>query len=274
MKIHLLHWGRAWEEQSAAIRSHSHPYCQFEICVSGTLCAAFPGRSVELKQGECILVPPMVEHRIGPVNTMFEFYSLKFISGKTPDKPVVLSQSRFTEWMLQSLRSCHAQHEKFLLPINSNREVIEPLLQLVMERVLSKPQAKEKMQSELFGKIEDIAMSRCACINAKTCAEEMGMTPSHLNYLFSVELKKLSLSPAEWSVKKIIDRALLYQIERFLDYTDFPIMVIAEKMHFNNVYTFSRFYKRLSGIPPKARRGKTSGTRNVRTSEAGKSQSR
>ena len=82
------------------------------------------------------------------------------------------------------------------------------------------------------------------------------MSAAQLNYQFAKELKKFNLLPEEYSVKKIIDEALLYLINRYLIYTDFPLGTVSRQLKFNNVYTFSRFYKRLTGISPSSRRGK------------------
>ena len=82
------------------------------------------------------------------------------------------------------------------------------------------------------------------------------MNTAQLNYQFSKTLKQHDLPHEQYSVKKIIDEALLYLINRYLDFTDFSLEAIASQMKFNNVYTFSRFYKRLSGISPGRRRSR------------------
>ena len=91
-------------------------------------------------------------------------------------------------------------------------------------------------------------------INVESCAENLNMSAAQLNYQFSKALKEHGVSPENYSVKKLIDQAILHQIDRYLDFTDFSLSMIAQQLKFNNVYTFSRYYKRLTGISPVKRR--------------------
>ena len=109
-------------------------------------------------------------------------------------------------------------------------------------------------EPEIFKKIRDTVLIAGAAINVESCAERLNMSTQQLNYQFSKALKEYGLSPDEYSVKKIIDQAILYQIDRYLDFTDFSLSMIASQLKFNNVYTFSRYYKRLTGISPVKRR--------------------
>jgi AraC family transcriptional activator of pobA len=65
-------------------------------------------------------------------------------------------------------------------------------------------------------------------------------------------LSETGKSPSAW----IRDRTLL-EARRLLTYTDLTISEIAYRLNFRNVSYFVRFYRRLTGVPPGAARGKT-----------------
>ena len=142
-----------------------------------------------------------------------------------------------------------------MLPIDpESREIVEGLLMLAMQRLRRKSQPSAVTEPEIFKKIRVSTLTAGGCINVNECAARLKMNAAQLNYQFAKELKSFNLSADDYSVKKIIDEAVLYLIDRYLDFTDFSLGTIARQLRFNNVYTFSRYYKRLTGISPSERR--------------------
>ena len=60
------------------------------------------------------------------------------------------------------------------------------------------------------------------------------------------------------TLKEFADRELMKQIDRLLFYSDLTLGDIADQTMFNNIYTFSRFVKRLTGETPSHRRANKS----------------
>ena len=259
MNIRLLHWGRSWENlsRSGKWQFEYHPYCQLEVCVRGKLIVRLPEQEFVLHAGDMLLIPPGTGHSVNYPESGNEFYSLKFEAASSPEKPFFAAAGKFNEWCLQSFRLCHSAEARFLLPIDpATREIVEGLLQLCMQHFVSKKDSVQPDMPPLFRKIRETVLIAGHSINVSECAKKMNMSAAQLNYQFAKELKKFNLLPEEYSVKKIIDEALLYLINRYLIYTDFPLGTVSRQLKFNNVYTFSRFYKRLTGISPSSRRGK------------------
>lgn len=257
MNIELLYWGRSWGNLSKTGKRQFeyHPYCQLEVCEAGHLLMQTDQGKFVLQAGDMLLLPPGTGHYVIYPDENNKFYSLKFESSQAPAAPRILLTSPFNEWCIKSLNFCHPADARYAMPITeSNRAIVEGVLKLCTEHFCQQDAGISRDEPEIFRKIRDSVMIAGSAVNVESCAEYMDMNAAQLNYQFAKALKKHSLSPEEYSVKKLIDQTILYQIDRYLDFTTFSLSFIAEQLKFNNVYTFSRYYKRLTGISPRQRR--------------------
>ena len=256
MDVKLLYWGRARGYCSKPARRvfEMHPYCQLEICVSGNIIMQTPEQKFVLHAGDMLLLPGGIGHTVIYPDADNEFYSLKF-EASVPPQVYLLGNSQFSQWCIASLQHCHVPEAFLAMPIDqSNREIVEGTLYLFLQHCRRCNDFPEENDPPLVSRIRNLTLAYGKCLNVTECAEFMQMTAAQLNYQFACTLREYNLSASEYSVKKIIDQALLYLIDRYLDFSDFSLSTIARQMRFNNVYTFSRFYKRMTGIPPRLRR--------------------
>ena len=257
MSVKLLYWGRSWSKLTRGGRRifEHHPYYQLEVCVSGKIAVKMPDCEFMLYSGDMLLIPPGCGHCVVYPDTDNEFYSLKFeAAGFAVAAPVFSAGCRFNNWCIKSFGECHESEARHALPVDaSSREIVEGLLLLSMNHLLSGRNV-DKEEPPIFRKIHQTALRGGVVMNVADCAAALNINVPQLNYQFRKELHEYNLDPADYSVKKIIDQALLYLIDRYLDFSDLSLSTIARQMRFNNVYTFSRYYKRLTGFSPKERR--------------------
>ncbi|MBE6380011.1 MAG: helix-turn-helix domain-containing protein [Lentisphaerae bacterium] len=259
MKVRLLHWGRSWEHLSHGNQRQLeyHPYCQLELCVRGKILMRTAEQLFVLHRGDMLLIPRGVGHMVSYPDGDNEFYSLKFEVDPTPVGARFAGQCKFSSWCIKSLSGCHLPSARYALPIDSEtREIVEGILSLTVKHFMNQDTAVEPEEPELFRKIRQIVLGGTGCTSVDEIARQMDMNTAQLNYLFSKTVQHSGGKNQALSVKKLIDNALLYQINRYLDFTDFSLSQIAMLLNFNNVYAFSRFYKRLTGVPPGQRRKK------------------
>ena len=257
MDIELLYWGRSWGNVSKGGKRkfEYHPYCQLEICEAGHLLMNTDQGKFVLRSGDMLLLPPGTGHYVTYPDESNKFYSLKFEASAAPGNAALILNSTLTQWCINSLQFCHPADARYSMPItNSNREIVEGVLNLCMKRFCADDVQRQTGEPEIFKKIRDAVLISGEAINVESCAERLSMSAAQLNYQFSKVLKENDLSPEKYSVKKLIDQAILHQIDRYLDFTDFSLSMIAKQLKFNNVYTFSRYYKRRTGISPVKRR--------------------
>lgn len=258
MQIDLLYWGRSWGKVSPQGRRQFeyHPYCQLEVCEKGHIIICTADGEFILQTGDILLIPPGMGHYVVYPDNDNNFYSLKFEASEAPNKSVFAAGSRLNSWLIKSLHECHPEGARHAMPITQeNREIVEGVLSVMMQH-FCRHNSGSGGEPEIFQKIRDAVLVAASCINVESCAQLLGMNAAQLNYQFSKALKDSGLSAADYSVKKIIDQAILYLIDQYLDFTSFSLSAIARQMKFNNVYTFSRYYKRLTGISPSARKQK------------------
>ena len=257
MDIELLYWGRSWGKLSSngKRKFEYHPYCQLEICESGHLLMTTDHGKFVLRSGDMLLLPPGTGHYVTYPDENNKFYSLKFESSAATTTPTLILNCILSQWCINSLNFCHPADARYAMPItNSNREFVEGVLAVCMKHFCADEVKRQTGEPEIFKKIRDAVLISGKAINVESCAENLNMSAAQLNYQFSKALKEHGVSPENYSVKKLIDQAILHQIDRYLDFTDFSLSMIAQQLKFNNVYTFSRYYKRLTGISPVKRR--------------------
>ena len=257
MDIELLYWGRSWGKLSkhGKRKFEYHPYCQLEICCAGHLLMTTGDGKFVLRSGDMLLLPPGTGHYVTYPDETNKFYSLKFEASTAPAHATLLLNNTLTQWCINSLNFCHPADARYAMPItNSNREIVEGVLAACMKRFCADEEKHRINEPDIFKKIRDAVLSSGEALNVESCAERLNMSAVQLNYQFSKALKEYKLPVEKYSVKKLIDQAILHQIDRYLDFTDFSLSMIASQLKFNNVYTFSRYYKRLTGISPVKRR--------------------
>ena len=261
MEVNILYWGRACNVfRPKGRRDEIHPYAQLEICARGRIAVRGNDGTITLTAGDCLLIPPGIRHNcLYPCHDN-EFYSLKFETSPLPEQFSLCKADDFTRWFLTSLRGCHQPEQQLAMPLNdSNREILTGITGMMLAHILH-PAASRRTDAEppVFTEIRDAVLSCGEYINVENCAELLGTDAEKLHYRFAKALKTFDLSPRDYSVKKLIDEAIVSQINQYLDFTELTISGIAEQMKFNNIYTFSRFYSRLEGYSPRERRRKNS----------------
>ena len=250
MPVNILFWGRDWDKFRMRNQGWDlHPYAQLEVCARGRIAVRVVGGTIELAAGDCLLIPPAVRHGCFYPFPDNEFYSLKFERAQLPKQHLLCRADDFTRWFLTSLRNCHRPEQRLGMPLNdSNREILNGITEMLMAHLLRPiPPPGPDTEPPIFSAIRETVLGLGQYVTVEDCAELLGMDSARLNYRFAKELKAFHLTHDRWSVKKIIDTALLSQINKYLDFTELTISEIAKQMKFNNIYTFSRFYRRLEG---------------------------
>ncbi|TVQ24363.1 MAG: AraC family transcriptional regulator [Spirochaetaceae bacterium] len=85
-------------------------------------------------------------------------------------------------------------------------------------------------------------------VGLEELADALNLSPGHVSNRFREETGQ--------PLKRYIDEVRFAYIEKLLTHSDLPIKLIAHQTGFPDIYAFSRFVKRVSGVPPRAfRRG-------------------
>lgn len=251
-RCNLLHWG--YENHPVPdVPAHRHDYFQIELCVKGFIDLTTQTGKLHIAPKEWVLIPPETEHAMRYAAEGLEYYSFKFsvsdLAFLPPAEVLFSGQDNLSCWIIDSLKTQRPANCYKCMPINENRSVLEALLLSMLQRALlpvNTPQLPETLQ-----KLQSLIASEGARVNIKNAGEMLNMAPNQFKYRARTALNELA---ENITLKDFIDRELLHHTDRMLFYSDLSINKIAERLNFNNIYTFSRFVRRLTGESPLQRR--------------------
>ena len=257
-RCNLLHWSLA-AGKMPDVPEHVHSFYQIELCVAGYIKFSAAGKKFKLMPGEWMLIPPGAAHGMSYGGKELEYYSFKFEVQNLPQKvaPQLFYQpaSVLGNYVIGTLKQLHPADKYLFLPINENRVILESLLFNLLQQALAPLQQSDPVPG-LLSDLADLVTEYGALTNVQSAAEWLNMNVSQLKYRYGQVRRKHIDKLQHVTLKEFIDRQIMQQIDRFLLYSNLSLSQIAQQTQFNNIYTFSRFVKRMTGESPLHRRQK------------------
>lgn len=244
----LLHFKKGSSPKGHRLTFHSHPFWQMEIDLSSSIEAEFHKSRLMVRPGEMLFIPPHVSHRFYyPEQTNYVTIKFECATSEKPDIRHFFVSPFHTA--LQSALSALFPADSLAKP---PLDMIEPLLGVFVHLYRSQPAEAETIaELTLVEKIERIIENRSGRgLTIKQLAHQFGYSPNFI----SSEFQKT----ANETLKTYIDRRRKEQAEHLIAYSDMNISQIADELAFPDVFSFSRFFKRHTGISPIAYRQRAS----------------
>jgi AraC-like DNA-binding protein len=247
----LLMYGHSLNTCPAKDRWHEHSCWQAELPEQGQAVMLFADKSIPLSPGKILLIPPGVRHSFEYGHEKFATWSLRF-AYKIP----LLSTTPLVTSRTQAVEQCAALIETTLQNISSDTgqtaimrpppdqpEIIfiESALSALADYAYHEKNYTET--DSLTANVRTLIRERRGTpLTVEEAADILGYSRSHLSLLF----RQRHGIP----LKTFIDRERVEIAKQFLDYTDMNVSETAETMGFQDVYYFSNFFKRLTGLSP------------------------
>ncbi|MDF2658569.1 MAG: AraC family transcriptional regulator [Paenibacillus sp.] len=232
---------------SKSIRSkvvlHTHEYWQLEIVTQGVIQSRMPGEELTLEKGDMLLVPPGWEHGFWYNKPGVAWITLKFerAADNLPVWGGIIHGNQFTGRLIASFKaaihdSAYKQYEKVF---------VNGFLETIFHYIQSDEFHKTDDPAELLVKLvtEKILSRDGRAVTVNDLAEELSYTRSHLS-------KKFKEITGE-NLKSYIDQIRIQKIEELLRYREHSISEIAADLGFNDIFSFSRFFKKHTGESPR-----------------------
>ena len=255
-RCHLLHWSLA-AGNVPDVPEHVHNFYQIELCVNGFIQFNNRNQKIKLKSGEWMLIPPGTAHSMTYGGKDLQYYSFKFEVENLPQPvaPQLFFQpvTPLGSWVLQAFAGQHPSDKYLFLPINENRPVLECLLLSMLQQVLT-PLQNPDFTPQLLRDLTNLVAEGGALTNVQNAAENLNLNVSQLKYRYRQVRELPGGKSLPGTPKEFIDQKLMHEIDRFLFYSSLTLTQIARQTNFNNIYTFSRFVKRMTGQSPLHRR--------------------
>lgn len=251
-KVELALLGYSVVSESKFDHWHEHNFWQAEFPMLGRSSMEFDKHSELISAGDILLIPPSVRHSFKYGNEVFATWSLKFkfpnFSGKI--EPRLLKTDTTTKAINSLLDTTIRQY----LPQTSPTTSIEPMnpkhfkritiIEHLLAGVISLSYARSIDDNFTPGKhIRDMVAARHgANVTVEEVSKKLGYTRGHLSLMFKQHYGV--------SLKRFIDQERVETAKPMIEYSDLNISEIADVMGFPDIFSFSVFFKRLTGIPP------------------------
>lgn len=244
MNANLLILFKGEKHGHGKVPMHSHPFWQLEIVtrhhVAYRLLAEENGI---LNAGDMLLIPPHREHEFIYEPPGATWITLKFERGTADGKQreSIIRKSLFTEKFTASLLAMITG--TILKPYE--KTFADGMLEALFTFIETEDADKtEDASSRLIRTITDIVKERNGKpVSVDEIAHELSYTRSHVSKLF----KQLTGE----SLKSFIDRIRLDKAKEMLRYSEFNISYITAELGFKDIFTFSRFFRRMTGMNPR-----------------------
>ena len=219
---------------------HSHSFWQAEIVLAGKIKVFFKDKKIILKEGSVLIIPPGVQHAFEYEGDHTEYISFKFscTGAETVNNPHVYGNEYGTEYLCNYLLSIMQNYDtdRRLISVhiqNSLKTFLE--LEIVYGVNLS--------PKSLPDQIRDILKrSGKSFPSVSKVADEVGLSRPYISRLIKTETG-LSLKP-------FIDREYIEIAKQMLRMSDLNISEIAQQLGFKDLFSFSKFFKRIEKISP------------------------
>lgn len=222
-------------------QNHSHNFWQLEIFKEGKA-TGYAGKDIfHLATNDIFIIPSNVIHHF-EYKSDSSIISLRFnVSGNNkcyseafqfPNNPLK-DTIRFV--LLGLSKNMQYMTEPEII-------FIEYLLASIISICDLNMHAVERPHKAVTNAISFIEKNKNRYISITTVGREIGCSPGYLSALF----KKHS----EMSLKSYIDKTKSEFIKQHLLYSELTITDIATIAGFEDIYSFSRFFKRLTGLSP------------------------
>ncbi|MBO5792546.1 MAG: helix-turn-helix transcriptional regulator [Lentisphaeria bacterium] len=257
--IELLYWSIGPAARSEKILLHRHDYCQLEVILqSRRRCCLSDRRTLALTQGDAVFIPQGVLHGFAPAEVDdLKYLSFKFRLDKTdthlPETPYAVKHDFMTDFLINSFRELALKCSTAGSPLHL--ELLNGLLDMFVKHILR--EHRTAPEPELLKKMREQIFRHGAKCSVSSTAEALGLSLPQLRNKFRKAMHSLPPEAAHYSRPAGFIAAELTAIAgRHLQESDLEISRIAELLQFNNIYTFSRFFKHNTGFSPQAYRKK------------------
>lgn len=245
-QINLLYTDYGHRSDTLSQQISHHDFWQMEFILEGTVLIRFDKSQITLSEKQILIIPPNVKHSF-VYGTTRKTWSFKFsLSSEfiTDLQILVLPDSNDAVQKLCNIFSqLLAEYQQIPVSLYATFEYLIGGL-LVMS--YAKIENEKNMPEWVIVAKEFIAVNIEENINLEDLAKHLNYTRIHLSRLCQMHLNM--------KLKDFFDQEKVSIIKKKLLYSQKSITEIAQETGFNDVYSFSRFYKRVSSLTPSEQR--------------------
>ncbi|MHB1155910.1 MAG: AraC family transcriptional regulator [Phycisphaerales bacterium] len=244
LRCRLLFLRRTWRVEQPQTSSHSHSWWQMELVTDGRLLVRENQRGLRLKTGDAVLIPPHTLHEFVYDDPQAGWISLSFhVEGWIETDG--LHRVGKCPFLAGVTRTIQSLIDDANWPNDQVRAAIAAQLASVLSYVYTPP---NENNDDRFGPLVRNVLTYARSRNGQTTsvqevADHLGYTVNHVSAQFRSQVGE--------SLKHFLDRQQAEKAASLLRYTNLSITQIAETLGFNDIFSFSRHFRRMTGHSPR-----------------------
>ncbi len=241
-----LFYGRYDVAPAGGVGRHNHEFWHMDILQCGAGLVLLDDGPMEFGPDDCAVIPAGVYHGFDYPRLDSQWVSIKFeLRGNPgPEEAWILRPAGPARQIVEALDALLVGPSIRTSP--SGRMVGHLLAALLEEHLRPQPAPS---QADMGQWLEQwVQQQGGRTVTVVEAAEQFGLSPSNFSARFR---RSQGVSP-----KIAIDRARASLARQRLLYSDESVSQVAAAMGFADIYAFSRFFKRASGLSPTAFRRK------------------
>lgn len=243
-QVNLLYWG--WDINTFDYDPpHRHPFWQIEVVANGEMKTFINEEAHLLEDGYILVIPPENVHDFQKKAIQSgNIFSFKFeMDGFSANlQSAIISANEFTRHICGSLKNLLWKNKTNRLLSRDQQISIEYLLRDIVHYCFVYKPHNFVQDSRIVRELYKMINYQGKNINVESAAENLNCSTSFL--------KRYIKNERGLSAKAFIDQECNKLIQQHLIYSNFNLSKISEIMNFPDIYAFSRFFKRMSGMSP------------------------
>lgn len=237
--FHQLRSIRTGEEQSASWHNHDCWQVDFIHTGSGSL-ASKSGKhfqKMDFTAGDIIVIPPGLQHKFAYDPKPNSWLSVKFTSSAEAGGVHIFSDEKILEYTDRILSEALSPH---FMTRTATMAIVNAALSVLCGCYTMNLQEQKSEISEFVQRIKEFVYARAGRdIRLDDIGEYMNCTGKHAALRFHKETGE--------TLKSFLDQSRADVAARIMRTSSKSLSEIAQRLDFRDVYSFSRFFKRVTG---------------------------
>ena len=234
--------------KKTTLKNHSHNEFEVHIIVSGMQCYETAEAKYDVKEGEFIIIPPGVKHRVADATDNMQKFSVIFsYDEKICDGVYYGILPGLVAEGLDFIRNESYQKRPFGQMLVENR--VFEILVLLMREAGYKNEETEAREEDDGG----IELARRFIADNIEHNLSVGDVAAYC-HISTRQLARNFLQAEGVSPAKYINRVKMEEIIKYLKQTDLSLKQISERFSYSSEFYFNAAFKKYSGMPPLAYR--------------------
>lgn len=241
-----LYHGRVVFHQPRSVNLHAHPFWHVDVHVAGNAALLVRGARLPIKAGAVYFIPAGVQHGFDYPRQRSDFLTLKVaVLGRSGQSQVLFAKP--TPVVLGIKRALLDATPRDTTPTRAQQETMELLAAALIshcypEHTEDAPISSKKEEPLVEGVRLFVSRSQGRVPSVKEVARHMGYSISHIAARFR-ESEGMAL-------KQYLDHERCRVASWLMVYSDLSVGEVAGRLGFADIYSFSRFFKRLTRTSP------------------------